>query len=387
MNNVENNKPNNDRTVSDLKKINGCNVIVKSNLPDDTKLDLSNPLDNTNLYNVDKLDGINKPGPTPKKPENEIVTENPTKQIDLSKSRFTLGEILSLDADSIPFLLQTLIPEQAITILAGQSDVGKGMLYLQLALSIIQGKEELHGLKLNSKYKKVLLVSTEDGVIQISNRVKKQLGGYQETEELNDRMIIYTTSNYTVKNVEEELKKDKYDLVILDALGDLLDGDSNNLGDSRRFLNQFTELIHKYSCTFLIVHHIGKGKEKQGASKHQLLGSVGIEGKARSVLMLEQPHLHSSIRHLSIVKGNYVSEEDKKNIIFLEFDTHTLTFRKTKMMHEVGKDIPKQTKQGRKRDHELVALARELHDKGYSYEKIAKAVGRNKSTVWKWFNK
>ena len=323
----------------------------------------------------------------PQKLKNESVTENPTKQIDLSKTRFTLGEILSLDADSIPFLLQTLIPEQAITILAGQSDVGKGMFYLQLALSIIQGKEELHGFKLNSKYKKVLLVSSEDGPIQISNRVQKQLGEFQGIKELDDRMIILTTSYNTAEKVEEELEKDKYDLVILDALGDLMEGDSNHLGDTRRFLNQFTELIHKYSCTFLIIHHIGKGKEKQGASKNQLLGSVGIEGKARSVLMLEQPALHSSIRHLSIVKGNYVSEEDKKNIIFLDFDPNTLTYSKTDMIYQVGKDIPKQTKQGRKRDPELVAKALKLRNDGYTLEEIASVVKKDKSTVSRWFKK
>ena len=89
--------------------------------------------------------------------------------------------------------------------------------------------------------------------------------------------------------------------------------------------------------------------------------------------------------HLYIVKGNYVSEEDKKNVIFLDFDPRTLTYSKTDMLYQVGKDIPKQTKQGRKRDPELVAKALRLRNEGFSQEEIAAVVKRHKSTVSRWF--
>lgn len=304
--------------------------------------------------------------------------------VDLTKDRFTLGELLSLDSDNIPFLVQTLLPEQAITVLAGQSDVGKGLFFLQLTLQIIQGKTEFLGYKLNQKFNRVILVSSEDGALQISNRIKKQLKGKSLPKEFHKRMVTLIGSHDTAKKVEAELKQGKYDLVVLDALGDLLDGDSNNLGDARRYLGQFSELIHKYGCTFLIVHHIGKGKEKQQANKAQLLGSVGIEGKARQVLMITKTEAQSHIREVKAVKANYLSDEEKKKVIKIVLEPASLTYKRVigdikSVEVSTEKIVPK--KPASRSKTEWVATAWKMRNKGATLPEIAKVVGRNKSSV------
>jgi RecA-family ATPase len=370
-----------------MNQVNGYTRYVS--YPEYRKIPNGHPLDNNFLpVYIDKFDSPIKYHSTPHKRKHEVVIENTTKQIDLSKDQFTLEELLELDVTEIPFLVEKLIPKESITFIAGSSDVGKSLFYTQLALLLILDKKEFVGLKINSKHKRVIIVSTEDGAVAISSRIRKQLNGATIETSIRKRMIVLTTSTNLESRIEKLLKEQNTDLVVIDAFADVYGGDINTSNQVRAFLNNFTRLAREYKCAVLIVHHIGKGKEKQGASKSHLLGSVGIEGKARQVIILSQPDLHSSKRHLSIVKGNYVSVEDKKKTIVLDFDSKTLTYNKSEVMYKVGEDIPKQkqTKKGRKRDPELVAKARKLRNEGAKLEAIAKVVGKDKSTVSRWLN-
>ena len=355
--------------------------------PEYRKIPNGHPMDNNFLpVYIDKLDGPIKYHSVPHKRKKEVVIENPTKQIDLSKDQFTLDELLELDVTEIPFLVEKIIPKESITFIAGSSDVGKSLFYTQLALLLILDKKEFVGFKINSKYKRVILASTEDGAVAISSRIRKQLNGATIETSIRKRMTVLTTSTNLESRIEKLLKEQKVDLVVIDAFADVYGGDINTSNQVRAFLNNFARLSREYQCSVLIVHHIGKGKEKQGANKNQLLGSVGIEGKARQVIILSQPDPDSTKRHLSIVKGNYVSVEDKKKTFVFDFDSNTLTYNKSKLTYNVGEDIPKQEqiKQGRKRDPELVAKALKLRNERATLEAIGKVVGRDKSTVSKW---
>ena len=63
-------------------------------------------------------------------------------------------------------------------------------------------------------------------------------------------------------------------------------------------------------------------------SKDNLLGSQGFEGKMRLVIELRKDNSTPSKRHLCIVKGNYITEEFKKESYVLEF-TEKMIFIKT----------------------------------------------------------
>ncbi len=89
-------------------------------------------------------------------------------------------------------------------------------------------------------------------------------------------------------------------------------------------MNQFIEIILKYGCPILFVHHIGKGKDSLGPNKDNMLGTVAIHGKARSVLMLTKHRANPKIKSLKIVEDNYVNEELKNQEMILEFNPVTL---------------------------------------------------------------
>ncbi|MGA2408432.1 MAG: AAA family ATPase [Bacteroidales bacterium] len=334
------------------------------------------------------------------KKENEVVDMNKDPQcypINFDQECNTLEELLQMVKEGIRFLVEKLLPDGCISILAGESDLGKSSLYTQLALSIISGMKSFLGFKLNTLHNKVLIVSTEDGKIAITDRIMKQMKNIPVKSEYTKNLYIMTTSVDVLTKVREKLKEISFDLVILDAFADLYDGDINTSNKVRIFLNDFSEMIKEFKCAVLIVHHIGKGREGQGGHKNQLLGSVGIEGKARQVLMMSR---QKDLRVLQIIKGNYVSEEDKKKTIYLKFDPETLTFSiileptPIKIIKELNEsavassgESRAKNKPGRKRDNELWTRAIALYKEGKKQCEIAKELGVCAATISRWITK
>jgi RecA-family ATPase len=308
-------------------------------------------------------------------------------QLDLTKEIYTLTELLSMKETKIPFLLEKLIPEKAITFLAGDSDTGKSLLYTQLATAIIEGKTEFLGLKLKAPLGKVLMLNSEDSPISISVRVKMQLSGKILSKEVSNKLSILANSQDAARKIEKILSKNPVDLVVIDAFADVFGEDINSSSAVRNFLNQFEALIQKYGCTVLIVHHIGKGKETLAANKSHMLGSVGTHGKARSVIMLSKPQSDSNFKSLKIVKNNYLGEDEKKQEILLEFDPKTL-LHKTVSEESLTKETLKQLKQVSKpktRKSTKTDLSRQeamrLRNEGYTLEAIGEKMGRDKTTI------
>lgn len=322
--------------------------------------------------------------PDKAKPEAEKA---PAQTVDLTKDIFTVGELLSLDYDEYPHLLKKLIPQGNITFLAGSSDVGKSLFYTNLALKIITDQKEYIGQRINPTYGKVLLISTEDGPIAISSRLKKQLNGKKLLKKQEDRMIILTSSDKLVARVKKILNHYSVDLIVLDAFGDVFDGDINTINSVRLFLNEFAEIIKKHNTSMLIVHHIAKGKENQAANKGQLLGSAGIEGKAREVLILTKDTSKPSKRTLKVVKANYASEEDKRVSYELLFDSKTLTYKSMgTAIKELDAEVEKK-KPGRKVNEDQVKEVFKLKAEGLTGAKIAELTDIHPGTVSRWLKK
>jgi hypothetical protein len=354
-------------------KLNGKQVeIVEQN-------DVATKQDVVNNFTVDELK------PHPKDPDQL------SPQFDMFKDEYTLEELLDMNTTEIPFLVEKLIPKETLVVLAGQSEIGKSTLYTQLALAIVRGDNEFLGCKINATHKRVLVISTEDGPIPLSFRTNRQV--IQSTIGVDKRKnlkVIFNHDNIEPR-IKDYLEESPADLIVLDAFGDVFWGDINASNSVRRFLNNYVDMIRKYRCSVLFVHHVCKGNKKPKSEKDQLLGSTGIEGKMRNVLMLS---VVNDQHQLSIAKGNYVNREDKKNPIYLNFDDKTLTFSKAdgpaqpketdESVMASGPGSSRKSRPGRKRNPKLWSEAIKLHKEGVPQVEIAKRVGKDKSTICKW---
>jgi RecA-family ATPase len=178
--------------------------------------------------------------------------------------------------------------------------------------------------------------------------------------------------------IEKELSENPIDALIIDAFADYYTNNMNISNDVRGFLNEFKYIANKHRCLVLFIHHTNKRSENLPPSKHNLLGSQGFEAKLRLVIELRRDSIRPSIRHLCIVKGNYLSEEYKRESFELEFDEN-MVFHKTgnrKLFEDIIENTNKD--QGRL-DRTMKIMA--LHEEGHSQRKIAEMVKLSPSRV------
>lgn len=102
----------------------------------------------------------------------------------------------------------------------------------------------------------------------------------------------------------------------------------NNSNEVRQFLNQYIELANEFRTTVVFLHHTKKSTAGFKPNKNNILGSQGFEAKMRSVMMLTKDTNDTSLRHLCVVKNNYIGEEEKSKSYVLRFNNQ-LSFEYT----------------------------------------------------------
>ena len=250
-----------------------------------------------------------------------------------NKLYYTGEELLKREVKEIPMLWKPFIQQTGLIGLTGSSDTGKSILLRQLAIAVCLRKDTFLNYPLNSRFGTVIYISTEDSEDAISASLSKQLKDV-DPRQLNGVKFIFNQQRpgATLLSI---LKQGRVDLIIIDAWADLFEGNPNDVVQVRKSLNRLTKIAQKNECAIIILHHTVKNSEYHRPDKNKLNGSQGIEAKLRVLLELRQNE--NDERTLSVLKGNYISSEIKKNSLLIRFDEERLLFFPT------GKTIAKNT--------------------------------------------
>jgi len=246
----------------------------------------------------------------------------------------TARELLENPVTELPFLVEGLFPQVGIAACVGDSDVGKSALLRQLGLSIVTGKSDFVGFKLNTKYKKALYVSTEDGKDAINFLLGKQNSRMQaelaDLEGLNFAFIEDFDPRKAPQEIEGRIKSaGAVDLIAIDGYGDLFNGDPNNFQQVRKFLQPYREIANRHECLIIFLHHVKKSARLDEPGKHNVNGSQAFEAAMRTLIELRDDTKDPLTKHLCITKGNYIPKAAKTDSFQLCFDEATLTFSNT----------------------------------------------------------
>ena len=212
--------------------------------------------------------------------------------------------------------------------IVGSSDTGKSSLLRYLCICVVSGKSDFLGFPIHAKHKRAFYVSTEDDEIAISYLLGKQNEDLQENiSNFNGLRFIFETENL-VETLDDILTKQPADLVCIDAFSDIYRGGMNEGNQVRGFLNQYSQLGQKHQCLMLFLHHCGKRTENFVPSKNNIIGSQAFEAKMRLVMELRNDMTDETLKHLCIVKGNYLPPDHKNESYRLRF-TDNMTFINT----------------------------------------------------------
>ena len=285
-------------------------------------------------------------------------------------------EMLLNPSESVDCLVEPLLPRAGVAALVGSSDSGKSTLLRGLAMAVASQAKHYLGFEIKARYNRAIYVATEDDEAAISALMHRQIA------ELGTSSADYATLDFIfeTENLLEVLDKTltdaPADLVVIDAFADLYTGPMNENNRVRSYLNNYSQLAQKHQTLFLFLHHTGKRTETLAPSKHNAIGSQGFEAKMRLVMELRPDPEQNDIRHLCLVKGNYLAEEFKHDSFMLRF-TPGLNFEAT------GERVPFAMLRDRttERDEELLEKMRDMREQGMSYRQIAESLGYKSHTA------
>ncbi len=292
---------------------------------------------------------------------------NTTPTVTIPDYVITGETLIGNDITDIPKLVEPIFPKVGVIALSGSSDTGKSSLLRQLALEIVLKKESFLGFPINATHNSILYVTTEDDYYALSSLIKKQNVDRKPAAEFKPLRFIFDTSDLT-KKINEQLKRQPVDAVIIDAFADLYAGNMNQVNEVRNYLQEFSNIAQQHGCLIIFLHHTSKRTEDSPPSKHNMIGSQGFEAKMRVVIELRRDYNDPSgdRRHLCIVKGNYLDDSYKNRSFELRF-TSNLTFEST------GRRVPFESlapANGRQANVEARDRARELRHEGLTISQI-----------------
>lgn len=257
--------------------------------------------------------------------ESLVYIEN---DINKTKIVFSATELLNRKVKTMPCLVEPIFPKVGVAALAGSSDTGKSSFLRHLASSIALGKSDFLGWSIKAEHNKVIYVSTEDDDIATSFQLSKFNMFRQLDSQLYSGLKYVFDTNNILTTLSDILENENHDLIIIDAFTDLYGKSMNDSNQVRTFLNEYSQLAHKHKCLIVFLHHTGKGTEERPPSKNNLLGSQGFQAKMRLVIELRTDPLEQSLKHMCIVKGNYLPKEMKIESFVLRFE-EDLSFTNT----------------------------------------------------------
>ena len=282
---------------------------------------------------------------------------NNTEGIDYER---TGQELLSRKTEFIPTLIEPLLMKQGLIGLVGASESGKSTFLRLLALHIVSNQPHFLGYKINATHHSVIYVSSEDDEVSISYLLNKQ------NKELNLKPIeiaglryIFETADLD-KKLEKSLQKRCADAIIIDAFADVYGGDMHRSNEVRSYLEKFSNLAKKYQCLIIFLHHINKGTELLKPSKNNITGTQGFEAKLRLIIELRADLNNPDLRHLCIIKANYLSKEYKLR-------SYVLNFNENMIFHNTGE----------RTDFDDLAECKPINNEKPNYKEIAENVFNN----------
>jgi RecA-family ATPase len=202
-------------------------------------------------------------------------------------------EIDELEFEDYKWHCNSFIPiiEGKLIMVTGRGASGKGIAMFRTALQFLE----------ENPTKKALLWNMEDNVNDIKIRLNVlSKNGLIITDDVKGRLEVKDTpKNIELSNLRHYFKD--YDLVVVDPVSYLMDGDENDSKVVRPVMKLFQGICDEENKTIIMVHHEAKGTNGKGTK--QARGSSAFFDNSR--LSYSMRYEEGGEYHVDTVKNNY----------------------------------------------------------------------------------
>ena len=183
----------------------------------------------------------------------------------------TFDQVMEADIDQ-EVLVDRLIMSGTVSMVASEVGTGKSTFFYQIMEAVSTGSP-LFG-KLNVKRGKVLVIQVDETFINAKTKFKAM----ELKPDSNNVRFKWEWSPSQMPELEELIKSNKYDLVLMDSFGKLFGEAAGDLvsAEAGFFMYEINSIAAKTGAAFFITHHLkkeqGKNNRKNDAPRIPTLG-------------------------------------------------------------------------------------------------------------------
>ena len=178
---------------------------------------------------------------------------------------FDGDEFFDLPDEEEEWLIPSLLPKGEMMLLTALPKVGKSLLASDIVYAVLTGEKVLGEEAVKSK---VLYVGSDESRSSLKRRMRAR--GIDLIPNKKEKLKIVTYLDLTdTARLEKELEDFRPDLVIIDSLTSttLNLGVSEKDAEFAKPIYRLKDLLKKYNCASVLIHHENKNKEAKGICK------------------------------------------------------------------------------------------------------------------------
>jgi len=204
-----------------------------------------------------------------------------------------LIHISKIEPKSIEFLIEDILPLNAVGFISGQPGICKTWLAWDIGLSVATGSIAFGSFR--SRAGKVIAFNAEDDP---ASNTRRRLAGLAHSKGLSlqeadfhliDVFSLALDDAKIQEQIEQTVTEHKPDLIILDPFRNLHSQDENDSTKISPILNFLRSLNRRHHCSILLVCHDKKPSKQNGARRaSQTRGSNALEGWRDTAMYLDE---------------------------------------------------------------------------------------------------
>ena len=211
-----------------------------------------------------------------------LVKHSEQQQSKPEKTVFDFDEFMKLESSQENWLIPSLLPVGEMLLLTALPKVGKTLLVNDIAYAILSGGEIVGE---QARKGKVLYISSDETAGSLSRRFQSR--GFDLLNDAKNNMRVMTELQMSdLSTLEEQIEDFRPDLIVIDSLTSI----TNDLGISEkdaefaRQIYKLKDLLKKYNCASILIHHETKSNEQKGILK--VAGSARITAAVWGIAQL-----------------------------------------------------------------------------------------------------
>lgn len=179
------------------------------------------------------------------------------------------------------YVIKNLITRGSINMFYGDPGSKKTYSLMHMGVCVATGHEWVG---FETTPSRVLLIDEESGKKRVINRLGEIMRGVVVDEDIPFQFVCLAAFKLDNENDQTLLKElitaTGTELVIIDALADIMDGDENCKQDTQPVFNSLKKIAEDTNAAIVVIHHSGKKGDYRGSSA--IKGAVDLMIEIRS---------------------------------------------------------------------------------------------------------